>query len=204
MKKLIIVVIFFLINSCAQTESNIKNPNIATTKADDLIIYKNIYKNIKANNLDRADENYVNLKTNFDNSTYLKDAATNLAVAHMAKKEYILANFYLQEALNIDSSDEFLKFLLNQNQFLAIVENKNDKSYANKGFAALKENKNLLYTKGYKLLADSMYNRVRLDLAYENLKVGELYKKMNKQKAYNLYSKKVRDLGVDINSLIKP
>jgi len=193
--------IIFFVTSCATANKSISNNNI---KKDDKYIYSLIYKNIKANNLDNADENFVKLKTDFENSPYLKDAATNLAVAHMAKKEYILANFYLQEALNIDSSDEFLKFLLNQNQFLAIVENKNDQNYLNRGLKALNYNKNLVFSRGYKILSESMYNRVKIDLAYKNLKVGELYKKMNKQAAYDLYAKKVKELGVDINNLIMP
>ena len=202
MKKysLVLATFIFVLNSCSNT--NTPEPKKIVLENSDKQIYSEIYKNIAKKNLDEADDLYIRLKNNFDNSNYLNSAADTLAIVHMQSGEHILANFYLQEALQANSGDEFAKFLLVKNQFLSAVKNQRDLNYMNKALEALKVNQNLVYG-DYATLANSMLIRVKLDMAWKNSQIGNLYKKLNKENAANIYKQKIEELGVNIEEIEK-
>ena len=158
--------LFFLI-ACSNNQNlskpGAKKENLALS--GDKAVYNSIYQNISSQNLDAADDKYIKLKTDYENSQYLNSAADTLAVVHMQNSENILANFYLQEALQSNPSDDFAKFLLVKNQFLAAVKNQRDKNYMNKALKALETNKDLVTSQDDIIAANSMLNRVKLDMA---------------------------------------
>ncbi len=202
MSKLISLVFFAIIlSSCANNQPKKNKTTIKVT--DDKSIYNNIYKKLSSN-LDLADQEYVKLKTDYENSKYLPKASLALAIAHINKKEHILANFYLQEVLSIDNSNSFAKYLLSKNQYMYAKLMKNDLQYLNQAINSLKTNKNLLSHSDYQLLANTMYTRVMLEKIWNNVKIGSMYKKLNKNKAYELYINKTLNSGIDIKNIFKP
>jgi outer membrane protein assembly factor BamD (BamD/ComL family) len=198
-EKLLFITIISLLLGCSN--SNLPQKKEITINQQDNI-YTKILNSIKNNNLDRAGELYITLKES-ENSQEIKKSANLLAMAHIEKKEYILANFYIQEALSIDSSDEFLRYLLVKNQFLAANLNSNDTNYINKALKALEENRYLISDSDYQILANTMLTRVKLDIAWNNKEVGNLYKRLSKPKAYEIYKEKVRNLGFNTKEIIK-
>ncbi len=72
----------------------------------------------------------------------------------------------------------------------------------NKALEALKVNQNLVYG-DYATLANSMLIRVKLDMAWKNSQIGNLYKKLNKANAANIYKQKIEQLGVNIDEIDK-
>ena len=199
----LIIMAIVILNSCSGVNNPTldKNKNIISIN-NDKKIYNSIYENIAHKNLDAADDAYIKLKTNYENSQYLNSAADTLAVVHMQNGEYILANFYLQEALEANSGDEFAKFLLVKNQFLAADKNSRDLNYMNRSLKALKVNQNLVYG-DYAILANSMLTRVKLEMAWKNSQIGNLYKRLNKENAVNIYRQKVEQLGINIENIVK-
>ncbi len=197
--------LFFLI-ACSNNQNlskpGAKKENLALS--GDKAVYNSIYQNISSQNLDTADDKYIKLKTDYENSQYLNSAADTLAVVHMQNSENILANFYLQEALQSNPSDDFAKFLLVKNQFLAAVKNQRDKNYMNKALKALETDKDLVTSQDDIIAANSMLNRVKLDMAYSNKQISDLYKRQNKQKAYEIYQDKFKQLGVNVDDVYKP
>ena len=202
MKKysLMLTTFIFILNSCSNV--SVPKPNKKLLGNSEKDIYSEIHRNIANKNLDNADDMYIKLKTTFDSSSYLNSAADTLAVVHMQNGEHILTNFYLQEALQANSSDDFAKFLLVKNQFLSANKNSRDLNYMNKSLEALKVNQNLVYG-DYAVLANSMLIRVKLDTAWKNWKIGNLYKRLNKENASNIYKQKVESLGVNIEEIEK-
>jgi outer membrane protein assembly factor BamD len=185
----------FIITSCA------KNNNLEPYKSNKNS-QSSVYSLIKSNSLDLAGESYVKLKDSEDSAS-IKSAASALAVAHIAKSEYILANFYIQEALAIDASDSFLKYLLIKNQFLSANLHNRDQSYMQKALSALKSNQYLVDSSDSKILANTMLLRVKLDMAWSNKEVSNLYKRLNKPDASNLYTQKIESLGFKIEDIVK-
>jgi len=190
----IISTILILLSSCANSNLPKKSNNIS--KLD------TIYELINSSSLDKAGELYVELKDSEDQPA-IKRASSALAIAHIGKEEYILANFYLQEALATDSSDEFLKFLLVKNQFLSANLHSRDQSYMKRALGALEANRYLVIDSDYQILSNTMLTKVKLDMAWNNREVGNLYKRMNKPDAYKLYTQKIENLGFNIEDIIK-
>jgi len=198
-----IIIIGFLIGGCANDSMQLKQDNKKPNTINDKTLYKGIYNNLH-NNLDGADEQYINLKTTYENSRYLSKAASILAIAHMNKKEYILANFYIQELLQYDSSSKIGKFLLSKNQFLYAQLTQSDQQYINSAIKSLQTNLALLSDSEHKMLSNSMLTRLKFDKIYNYAKIGSMYKKLNKNKAYELYINKSLNSEIDINSIYKP
>jgi len=202
MKKLSTITLFsFILLGCASNNSTV-------TKGKTDNYYQSptskIYNYIKNRNLDDADNAYIELKTNSESPTTLSSVAKTLAIVHMQNKEYILANFYLQEALQADGSDEFAKFLLSKNQFLSAIKNQRDQSYRDRALKALEVDRNLVADEDYSLLANSMLTRVKLDTAWNNKEIGNTYKRLNKQEASQIYENRIKSLGFNINDIYKP
>ena len=204
-KIFITALLLFLINSCSNTQKSIevKNSTESLNSNSAKALYFDIYKNIKNRNLDSADDAYIKIKSDFENSEYLKKASLLLATVHMQNQEYILANFYLQETLQIDSSDEFARFLLIKNQYLAAVKNRRDLNYINRALKALETNINLVSDSDYTILANTILTRVKLESIWKNREIGNLYKRLNKIKASEIYLNKIKALGLENQELVK-
>ncbi len=197
--KRIYLLLFLFLAGCANNQTVHKKDSLSH-----YLKYTLIYKAIRQNNLDKADDLYIDLKNSSEEKNRIFDAASNLAIAHMKNKEYILANFYIQQMLQEDSSNEFARYLLNKNQFLAAKLNANNQKYMENALKAMESNINLLTESDYLLLAQSMYKRITFNSAWSNKEIGRLYKRMNKEKAYKLYKSKIEKMGLDINSIYKP
>ena len=198
---LIITFIMLIINNCTTNQANLEiEKNISNeSNSIDLTIYNSIQQDI-----DKADDAYIDLKSSSKNEQLIADAATNLAIAHIAKGENILANFYIQEALQYKPGDEMLQFLLNKNQFLAAAKNSNETTYLQKALDALKTNRLLVSDYDYGILADSMLTRVELSIALNNQDVSRLYQRLNKSEASTFYQEKAKILGIDSSEIERP
>ena len=168
------------------------------------LIYSKIIENIQKSNLDSADDSYIELKTSSEDKQLIAEAATNLAIAHIAKGENILANFYIQEALQYNPSSEMLRFLLVKNQFLAAAKSSNETTYLQKALDALKSNRSLVSDYDYAVLAGSMLTRVELSVALNNQDVSRLYQRLNKADASTFYKEKATILGIDSSEIVRP
>ena len=146
-------------------------------------------------NLDIEDDNYIKLKAQNIDSQTLKIKAKELALAHMKKGEHILANFYIQEALSYDSSDDDLKLLLVKNQYLAAMHNNRDLSYLQKAYKALQENIDLITNDNDKIKAQDMLSKVEKLLAKRNKEIANYYKKIKKDEASTIYENRALELG---------
>ena len=155
MKNGVRVLLFaFFIAACSSNKSSIKSDFTVKSMSKNSL-YSKVLDNIDKSDLDTADDSYIELKTSSEDKQLIADAATNLAIAHIAKGENILANFYIQEALLYNPSNEMLRFLLVKNQFLAAAKSSNETTYLQKALDALKTNRALVASYDYGILANS-------------------------------------------------
>ncbi len=202
-KKISLAALLLILSGCATNNSSVNRIKNAAVYTGDKKVYNSIYQALTVNDIDKADDYYIKLKTDYSSSNYLYPAAMSLAVVHMHINENIIANFYLQEALQANPGSDFAKFLLVKNQFLAAAKNRRDQSYLNKALKALEVNKNIVTAEDDIVAAESMLYRVKIDKAYTDKEIGDLYKRMNKEEAYRKYQQKFMELGVDINEVAK-
>jgi outer membrane protein assembly factor BamD (BamD/ComL family) len=202
LKKIFLPVTLALLIGCT-TNNNIGKQE-AIQMGSTNTTYQKIINAINSRELDLADNSYIDLKTESSNNHLIENAATNLAIAHIAKHENILANFYIQEALQKNPSSSVLRYMLIKNQFLAAAKNSYETSYLQKALQALKTNRQLIGNYDYRLLADSMVTRVALTIALNNQETSNLYKRLNKKSAAEFYKEKSQLLGIDTNDITRP
>jgi outer membrane protein assembly factor BamD (BamD/ComL family) len=201
-KHILLAVTFTLLIGCS-TNSSLDKVE-PTQNSSTNTTYQKIINAINSKNLDLADNSYIDLKTESSNNHLIENAATNLAITHIAKHENILANFYIQEALQKNPSSSVLRYMLIKNQFLAAAKNSYETSYMQKALQALKTNRQLINSYDYGLLADSMVTRVGLTIALNNQETSNLYKRLNKQSAAEFYKEKSQILGINSNDITRP
>ena len=204
MKNGISVLLFaFFIVACSSSNMGI-NSGFTVDSVSKNLLYSKVLDSIDKSELDTADDSYIELKTSSENKKLIADAATNLAIAHIAKGENILANFYIQEALQYNPSNEMLRFLLVKNQFLAAAKSSNETTYLQKALDALKTNRPLVGSYDYGILANSMLTRVQLSVALNNQDISRLYQRLNKADASTFYKEKATILGIDSSEIVRP
>ena len=152
--------------------------------------HQKIYKDIKENNLEQADENFISLQAEHPRSIYIKNNLLSLFLAHKKEEEFELAKFYLdeykkryatlQEIPWIEYQKIKLDFLAYQNAYtnqkhlLDLI--KSCKKYISKY-----PNSNYIYE------VNTILAKANLTKKYLDDKISKLYKKLDKPKAANLY-----------------
>ncbi len=185
-----ILLTLFIAASCSNN-SSVKPENNNTKELNSTIL----------KDLDKADDLYINMKSADENSEELANTALKLAKAHMDKKEFILANFYIQEALSYKPYDENLKFLLVKNQYLAALNNQNDQNYLERALKAIEENQNLITDYNLMQKAQDLVNKVKRLLAKSYYNTSQTYKYAKKPDAEQFYIEKINKLGVNLETL---
>ncbi len=201
LKILITTLFLFLAVGCSN-----KN-KIAVYNKPALYWYEQIIKEIKSQDLEKADDYFTSLSSEHVESPLLKTSMLILANAHIENEEYILADFYLDEYIKRygdRKNSEYAKFLKIKANFDSFVHpNRNQQLIIN----TIKSTKEFLTT-----YPDSQYNPmvntilVKLELA--NLQTDQqivgLYKRIGKPKASKIYKEKIEKSSLKDANMIKP
>jgi outer membrane protein assembly factor BamD len=155
--------------------------------------YKNIIKSISMSNFDKADNYYISLRSEHMRSPLLPTATLILAQAHMRDQSYLMADYYLDEYLKKYASGEkieLIKFLKIKAAFLGLKDVNRDQKLM------LDTIKNVdKFTKDYpnsiyKPLVDTIKVRLYMAQYLLNENIARLYKRIGKDKAYEIYMQK--------------
>ena len=169
--------------------------------------YEQIIKEIKNQDLEKADDYFTSLSSEHVESPLLQTSMLMLANAHMQNEEYILANFYLDEYIKRYGDRKNSEYA----KFLKIKANFDSFSHPNRNQQLLLDT--IASTKKFKTeYPDSEYlpmvNTILVKLKLANLQTSEeiasLYKRLDKPKASKIYDKKIADSTVKNANMIKP
>lgn len=169
--------------------------------------YKNIVKEVASSNLDKADNYYISLRSEHMRSPMLPTATMLLAQAHINENEFIMADYYLDEYLKKyagGSHIEQAKFLKIKAAFLGIKDiNKEQKlmldTLKNVNFFVQKYPSSI-----YKPIVETI--KVRLNMAQYmlNENIANLYQRIGKDKASEIYRAKNRKSPLHIADIKAP
>jgi outer membrane protein assembly factor BamD len=169
--------------------------------------YKNIIKNLASSNFDRADNYYISLKSEHMRSPLLPTATLILAQAHMEDETYLMADYYLDEYIQKHASGdkiELAKFLKIKASFLGVKDiNKEQKLMIDTlkdVDAFIKEYPNSIY----RPIVDTLKVRLYMAQYLLNENIARLYKRIDKEKAYKLYSEKNRESALNSTDIEAP
>ncbi len=169
--------------------------------------YNKIAQSISKNNMDKADEYYISLKSEHMRSPLMPTAMSMLAHAHMNKEEYLLANYYLDEynkRYGAEQTREYIDFLRLEASFLGIKDvNKDQKlildsiSQANVYLARYPGS-------SYTPLVNTILIRLHMSQYLLNENIAALYDRTGKPDAAKIYRKKNSGSIVELSDITPP
>lgn len=169
--------------------------------------YEQIAKEIKAQDLEKADSFYTSLVSEHIESPLLPEAMMMLANAHMQDEEYVLANFYLDEYLkrygSKDNADHvrFMKIKANYEAFPN--PNRNQQLLMD----TIKQTKEFITkypNSKFRPLVETILVRLELGEYFLNENIKDLYSRVDKPEASKLYDEKLQKSSLGDANIIDP
>jgi len=155
--------------------------------------YDAIQRSIAHNNLEKADKQFLSLRSEHMGSALLPTTMLALAQAHMADEEYLLAGYYLDEYLKKYGGGprgEYARFLKLKASFLGIHDiNKDQKLVAD----TLRQCQGFVASHGgsrYAPLVRTMVVRLQMAQYLLNADIAHLYDRIGKQEGAKIYREK--------------
>lgn len=169
--------------------------------------YKHIVKEVASSNLDKADNYYISLRSEHMRSPVLPTATMFLAQAHMEEQEFIMADYYLDEYLKkyaTGSRIEQAKFLKIKAAFLGIKDINKDQKLMIDTLHDVDSFVNAYPSSIYLPVVQTI--RVRLNMAQYmlNENIANLYARIGKEKAAEIYRAKNRKSPLNIADIKAP
>lgn len=197
---LIAVSLIALISGCASKDKDVFNMPATYW-------YEEIAKQIKSQDLEKADSLYTSLASEHIESPLLPEAMMMLANAHMQEEEYELANFYLDEYLkrygNKENADHvrFMKIKANYEAFPNPNRNQQlliDTIKQTKEFLAKYPNSK------FRPLAETILVRLEMGEYFLDENIRDLYGRVDKPEASKYYDEKLKNSSVGEAKLVEP
>ena len=197
---LIVASLVALISGCASKDKEVFNMPATYW-------YEEIAKEIKAQDLEKADSRYTSLASEHIESPLLPDAMMMLANAHIQDEEYVLANFYLDEYLkrygNKANADHvrYMKIKANYEAFPNPNRNQQlllDTIVQTKDFLAKYPNSK------FRPLAETILARLEMGEYFLNENIKDLYNRVDKPDAAQLYDEKLKKSSLGDAKIIEP
>jgi len=157
--------------------------------------YDAIQKSIAHNELEKADKQYLSLRSEHMNSALLPTAMLALAQAHMANEEYLLANYYLDEFLKKYARGgwaEYARFLKLKAAFLGIHDINKDQKLVADTLARCQSFYSSHRGSRYAPLVQTMIVRLQMAQYLLDADIAHLYERVGKEKAAEIYRAKTK------------
>ena len=199
---LLSIAVAFLFVGCMGSKDNVTEFNKPA-----LYWYKKIAQSISKNNMDKADEYYISLKSEHMRSPLMPTAMMLLAHAHMNKEEYLLANYYLDEynkRYGEEKTREYTDFMKLKASFLGVQDvNKDQKLIID----SINQSKTYLMRypgSAYASLVNTILIRLHMSQYMLNENIAALYDRTGKEEAAKIYREKNKDSVVNLSDITPP
>ncbi|QOR62377.1 outer membrane protein assembly factor BamD [Sulfurovum sp. ST-21] len=169
--------------------------------------YKRIADSISSQNMDKADEYYISLKSEHMRSPLMPTAIMMLAHAHMQNEEYLLANYYFDEYNKRYADEErreYMEFMKLKASFLGVKDVYKDQKLIMDSINTAK--RYLLRYPGseYRPLVNSLLVRLHMAQYLLNENIAALYDRTDKPKAAKIYRDKNKNSVVEMADITPP
>jgi len=169
--------------------------------------YQNIVKEIASSNLDKADNYYISLRSEHSRSPLLPTATMLLASAHMEEQAYIMADYYLDEYLKKyakGSSREEAKFLKIKAAFLGIKNINKDQKLMLDTLKDVDKFVKTYKSSIYLPVVETIKVRLYMTQYMLNENISNLYDRLGKEKAAEIYKEKNANSPLNITDIKAP
>ena len=169
--------------------------------------YEQIVKSIASNNLEKADEYYISLKSEHIRSAMLPTAMMMLAQAHMQEEEYLLAGYYFDEYAKRygESGDEsYIAFMKLKADFSGIKNAYKDQKLILDTMARAQTYLENYPHSPYAPLVGEIAIRLHMTRYLLNENIAALYDRIDKPEAAKIYREKNADSPVKSSDITPP
>ena len=192
----------FLLSGCLGSDEEVTEFNKPA-----LYWYKKIAQSISKNNMDKADEYYISLKSEHMRSPLMPTAMSMLAHAHMNKEEYLLAGYYLDEynkRYGAEQTREYTDFLKLEASFLGVTDVNKDQKLILDSIAASNTYLARYPGSSYTPLVNTILIRLHMSQYLLNENIAALYDRTGKPDAAKLYREKNSGSIVELSDITPP
>ncbi|MCF6207106.1 MAG: outer membrane protein assembly factor BamD [Sulfurovum sp.] len=191
----------FLLAGCG------KDDEVTEFNKPALYWYKQIAQSISSDNMDKADEYYISLKSEHMRSPLMPTAIMMLAQAHMQNEEYLLAEYYFDEynkRYADEHTREYTEFMKLKASFLGIKD-----VYKDQKLIMDSINKAKIYLmrypgSEYQPLVDTLLVRLYMAQYLLNENIAALYDRTGKPEAAKIYRAKNKNSVVEMADITPP
>lgn len=197
---LVSLVLLFAVGCSTKTKSAIYNKPA-------LYWYNEIIKEVKNQDLEKADDYFTSLSSEHVESPLLPTSMLILANAHMLDEEYILANFYLDEYIKRygdRKNSEYAKFLKIKANFDSFSNPNRNQKLLLDTIASTKVFISSYPNSQYLPMVNTILVKLRLANLQTSGEIASLYKRLDKPKASKIYEKKITSSSLKNANMIKP
>ena len=169
--------------------------------------YKKIAQSISKNDMDKADEYYISLKSEHMRSPLMPTAMMLLAHAHMNQEEYLLANYYLDEynkRYGEDKTREYTDFMKLKASFLGVQDVNKDQKLIIDSINNAKLYLMRYPGSDYTPLVNTILIRLHMSQYLLNENIAALYDRTGKPEAAKIYRKKNSGSVVELSDITPP
>ena len=184
-----------------------KNEEVKEFNKPALYWYEHIAESIASNNLEKADEYYISLKSEHMLSPLMPTAILMLAQAHMQEEEYLLAGYYLDEFAKRyadESNYDYVAYMKLKAAFLGIKDAYKDQKLI---LDTISEAQTYLYRypgSRYAPLVNAMLIRLHMTQYLLNENIAALYDRIDKPEAAKIYREKNENSIVNMADITPP
>jgi len=196
-----LLVLIVMISGCG------KNEEVTEFNKPALYWYKKIAESIGRNNMDKADEYYISLKSEHIRSPLMPTAIMMLAHAHMDHEEYLLANYYFDEfnrRYADESTREYMEYMKLKASFLGVKDVYKDQKLIMDSINSA--NVYLMRYPGseYAPLVNTLLVRLHMAQYLLNENIAALYDRTDKPEAAKIYRDKNKHSIVEMADITPP
>ena len=199
---LVSIAVAFLFVGCMGSKDEVTEFNKPA-----LYWYKKIANSISKNNMDKADEYYISLKSEHMRSPLMPTAMMMLAHAHMNEEEYLLANYYLDEynkRYGAESTREYTDFMKLKASFMGVKDVYKDQKLIMDSISNASTYLMRYPGSEYAPLVNTILIRLHMSQYLLNENIAALYDRTGKEEAGKIYREKNKGSVVNLSDITPP
>lgn len=198
---LFIFILFF--NACAKSKKDMFDDYNLSDKA----WLEKIVSNVKDGNLEKADNNYISLYSEHINSPLLGSAILILSQAHSDAKEYLLANYYIDEYSKLYGSkknSDWLSYLKIKNNFEAFKLPRRNQFLMLETLKSIDTFNSVYPDSKYLEYINTIKTKLNLTQHMLDIDIRNLYKRLDHDISADIYDEKIKNNDLNDIEFIEP
>ncbi len=196
-QSILLILAMFIFTACSTKEKSVEYNKPA------VYWYNKMLKQIATASIDEADDTFTSLESEHKNSPLLPSALMIIANAHMDEEEYVMATYYFDEYLKKFSTAtniDYVRYLKVKAKFMGfkyqfreqelVYDTINDANYFIESYPDSE----------YIYLVKDIKSRLNMAKASFDKEVSELYTRVGKDKASEVYEQRTKQSWQDMKN----